>query len=358
MPFDGEVHTAAFYRFIEKVRGSETFANRKKALEWLHNSFPLKMRTPLRFVVTDGDRIAATMGHMPADYMIKGEQVPARITHDLLVDQDYRGQGLAKQLVDNARNTGEFLAGGMWMTGPCYKIHRSCGFDDVSAPRTRILILKPNGFAARQGVGLVKRSAVRVALGVLRSKAMRGAAAALKHSERELSISEIQEFGPHHDLVWTSMLRSYDIAACRDAAFLNWKYAHHPVVPYRMLIAERGRRVSGYLVWRLPFGKGPEHRAVIVDYLVERGDAIALRSLISEVILGASRQEVEALSMMTTQRWSLKILKDLGFLASRGEQTWVTANWGRYFSRDWLTDPDRWHVCLGDSDGDFWTGGQ
>ena len=358
IPFEPQKHMAAFLHFIEKVRGSEKFANRKQAYDWLHSDFPLMERSPLRFIVMDGERVAGSMGHLPADYMIKGEKTPVRITHDLLVDQDYRGKGLARQLVDNAISKGDFFPGGMWMTVPCYKIHRSCGFDDIVAPRTRTLILDPKAFALHQNYHFAKRAVAQKVLGVIRSRAVKKASATRKRSTGGLSLREIREFNSHLDGIWIPLLSSYDITACRDAAFLNWKYAHHPIVRYRILLAERNGKATGYLVWRLPYSREQKNRAVIVDYLVERGDAETFRAMVSAVILEASEKSVETLSIMTTQSWAVKLIKALGFLTSRGKHTWVVANWERYIPRDWLNNYDHWHICLGDSDGDYWAGGQ
>ena len=120
---------------------------------------------------------------MPADYMIKGERVPVRITHDLLVDPAYRGQGIAKKIVDNSKATGDFYPGGMWMNVPCYKIHCACGFDDVASPTTQTLVLDPAAFARRQGLGALKRAAAVPALSV-------GALARAQESARSARIEQ------------------------------------------------------------------------------------------------------------------------------------------------------------------------
>ncbi len=356
--YEKSKHEASYLRFLEKVLGPEKFAVRKKAVLWLHDRHPLAGRVPLRFVVKDGERIAGSMGHMPADYMIKGERVPVRITHDLLVDPDYRGQGLAKKIVDNAKDTGDFYPGGMWMNDPCYKIHRSCGFEDVLPVATQTLVLDPKAFVARQGLGGAKGAAVQTLLSVGRVRAMRRVTAAAKGSAGETVLREIPEFSPALDEAWLSMIKTYGIAACRDAAFLNWKYTRHPVVRYRVLLAERRGKPSGYLVWRLPLEGGVENRASIVDYVVERGDTAALQSMAAAVIIEASAARVEALSVMTTQPWASKLLRSFGFLPRRESHTWLVANWERHIPAQWLRTHEPWHVCLGDSDGDFWTSGK
>lgn len=352
--FDKDKHSPELFRFLEKVLGAEKFSTRKVALSWLNDAFPLRGRTPLRHIVVDGDRVAGSMGHMPVDYILKGKRVPARITHDLLIDPDYRGKGLAGLLVKKAQEAGEFLPGGMWMNVPCYKIHCGGGFDEMIPPSTQTLVLDTKSFAARKGFSGIKGSATRVALGMAKASALRKAKSAIKNAGGIESIPETESFDASQDPAWLGMLGSYGIAASRDAEFLNWKYTHHPVVSYRKIAIDS----KGYLIWRLPHAGSAENRAVIVDYLVERGDAATLERMVARVIAESVDAGVESLSFMTTQPWAIKFLKGFGFLPRRGGHTWVIANWRGQIPSNWLRSLEPWHVCLGDSDGDFWTGGQ
>jgi GNAT superfamily N-acetyltransferase len=366
--YEKEKHEAALHRFLEKVLDAEKFATRKTALSWLNDAHPLRSRSPIRHVVVDGERIAGSMGHMPADYVIDGKRVPVRITHDLLIDPDYRGKGLARLLVDKAREAGEFLPGGMWMNVPCYKIHRGGGFEEMPSPTTQTLVLDTAGFAERQGFNGVKGAAMRVALGVARARALRKAASILKKAGGKESIPEAGAFDPGFDDDWLRMLGTYGIAALRDAEFLNWKYTRHPVLTYRNIVIES----KGYLIWRLPLPAAPcdddsegpsgaghaENRAVIVDYLVEKGDGETLERMVSRAIVDSIDARVESLSFMTTQPWAAALLRRFGFLPRRGAHSWVISNWQGRIPAAWLESLEPWHVCLGDSDGDFWTGGQ
>ncbi|HEU4929605.1 MAG TPA: GNAT family N-acetyltransferase, partial [Candidatus Krumholzibacteria bacterium] len=148
--YERNVHEPAYLRFIEKVMGADECEHRRRVLASMHERMPGRERTPLRHVILDGDRVAGSLGYMPADFLINGERVAVRFTHDLLVDPDYRGQGLAKLVVENARMLGDFFPGGMWMTDPCYKIHLACGFDDMPALTTYTLALDPISFLAQK----------------------------------------------------------------------------------------------------------------------------------------------------------------------------------------------------------------
>jgi hypothetical protein len=78
----------------------------------------------------------------------------------------------------------------------------------------------------------------------------------------------------------------------------------------------------------------------------------------ARAITEAAAGGAEALSVMTTQPRAVKLLRTFGFLPRRRSHSWVIANWQRHLPREWLSSHEPWHISLGDSDGDFWTGGQ
>jgi len=349
-------HKSAFYTFLEKVLGAEKCRARRRVIDTFHTSMPGRERLPLRHVITDGDRIAGAMGHLPADFLIHGERVPARFTHDLLVDPDYRGRGLAKLIVDNAREVGGFLPGGMWMTDPCYRIHIASGFSPAHRLTTFTLVLDPATFVAKRELSAFKGALSKVGLGVVRGRAV-------KHAQDELrrsgdAITRLGAFADADDRTWQRLLATYEIGRVRDAAYLNWKYAHHPNLEYRLTRLESDGTARGFVIWRIPPENHGERRAIIVDYLVAKGDVGGLRLLLSEVVADAAKAQMEAVSVLTTQSWAIKVLRNIGFFPRGEKNTWAIGGWNGVIPEAWLNDHDPWHVCLGDSDGDIWTGSQ
>jgi hypothetical protein len=154
------------------------------------------------------------------------------------------------------------------------------------------------------------------------------------------------------------MLSGYGAARVRDAAYLNWKYANHPNLDYRSIVATRAGAPAGFLVWRLPVSDSAERRAVIADFLVTRGDADTLRSLVSMAIVESARAGLETLSILSTQPWAIRMLRGHGFFPRGGTNTWAVGGWRDRIPQEWLSTHEPWHICLGDSDGDIWTGSQ
>jgi GNAT superfamily N-acetyltransferase len=352
--YERERHGPALKRFTAKVLGEETCARRQRVIDTFHDRMPGRERQPLRHVLMDGDVVAGTLGYMPTEFLVKGERVGARYTHDLLVDPEYRGGGLGKLIVAHARELGDFFPGGMWMTGQCHKIHQQVGFDDVATLVTYTAVLDPGAFAARRGFSPLKSLAMRTGLGTARWIALRRASAALSRSQCSLNL--VKEMNPAHDPAWLDLAKSYGITRVRDAAYLNWKYAGHPSLNYRLVVATQNGSPRGFLVWRPAPEGAAERRAVIADFLVAKDDARTLRELVSKVLVDATADGIDAVAAISTQPFATAVLQALGFVAGGSRNGWVIGNWRDVVPAEWLTDLERWHVCMGDSDGDMWTG--
>jgi hypothetical protein len=65
---------------------------------------------------------------------------------------------------------------------------------------------------------------------------------------------------------------------------------------------------------------------------------------------------MEVLSALTTQNWAAGTLKKFGFLPRGNPHAWVIGGWKNRVEPSWITNPAPWHMSMGDSDGDMWTG--
>lgn len=347
--YQRDVHEPAYLQFLARVLGEEECTLRREVLATMHERMPGRERVPIRHVVLDGDRVVGSLGHMPAEFWIQGQRHPVRFTHDLLVDPEYRGlRGVGLSLITFARACGDFFPGGMWMTHPSFRLHEICGFSAVKPMTTYTLVLDVNAFVARKGMGAAKAGAARLSLGLAGAWALRRA----RGTQR--GVQSVDRFEASLDPAWERMARSYGITRVRDAAYLNWKYADHPHLRYQQLVASRGDEVAGYAIWRTSSEHEQERRAVVADFLVEKGDATTFRTLMARVIVDAREAGMESLSVLTTQRWAARALLAFGFLPRGSRNTWVVAGWQDRIPAAWLREHAPWHVCLGDSDGDMW----
>lgn len=360
VPYQREQHEDGLVSLYARTLGKHVGAHRSAILAAMSDRMPGRDRGPVRLVVVDGKRVAGTLGYMPAEFLLRGERIPVRFTCDLLVDPSYAAAALRVRktlgimLAESARSAGEFLVGGMWMTGTSHRIHLAAGFDDAMTLPSYTLALRPQAFVARRGLPPHRAAAARCCLTALQAYALGSARVAA--GARGLSVRAVERSDASLDDAWLRLARTYALTRVRDAAYLDWKYADHPRLRYRMLLVYRGSEPAGYMVWRLPTPDDECARAIVLDFLTARGDAGALRALVGRVVLDARAGGAESVSILTTQPWAAAALRYLGFLPRAARNTWVVAGWQNHIPPGWLHDPEPWHLCMGDSDGDLWSG--
>ncbi|HEX6791660.1 MAG TPA: hypothetical protein VF247_10155, partial [Candidatus Krumholzibacteria bacterium] len=124
---------------------------------------------------------------------------------------------------------------------------------------------------------------------------------------------------------------------------------------YRIVVATSNGTPRGFLVWRPAPAGAAETRAVIADFLVAKDDARTLQEMVACVLIDADDAGIDAVATITTQPFAVAALKPLGFVAGGSHNAWVIAHWKQTLPANAL-DPTQWHMCMGDSDGDIWTG--
>jgi len=86
--YERDVHEPAYLRFIAKVLGPEECEHRRLVLASMHERMPGRDRFPLRHVILDGERVAGSLGYMPADFWIGGEGKLEKPVHIAIVAKD------------------------------------------------------------------------------------------------------------------------------------------------------------------------------------------------------------------------------------------------------------------------------
>jgi hypothetical protein len=352
VPYQRERHEPTYIELLARHFGPDEAERRSRVLAWIHERMPGREHAPLRHVVEDRECVVASMGHLPADFWILGERVPIRFTHDLLVDAGYRGlPRLGRKLMVNALATGARVAGGLWMTDASYRLHVNAGFESLEPLTTYTLVLDPADFVAQRNMSRAQGFAVRYALEAMRRRSLARASATLGRGGS--SVADVERVDPAQDDLWEQFSSGYAITRARDSAYLNWRYADHPNLAYRFALATTGGTPSGYMVWRSS-GDG-ERRAVVPDFLTAKKDVGTFELLLAHVIVHAASACCTSVSIMTTQRWVVRALREFGFHPRASRNTWVVGNWEDRVPRRWIGEHSMWHVVLGDSDGDMWS---
>lgn len=165
----------------------------------------------------------------------------------------------------------------------------------------------------------------------------------------DLDVVEVARFGADIDRLWTRMQAELKLAVVRDARYLNWRYADHPDLSYRLL--ECRERASGTLRGVAVYGVGDWPRpntAMIVDWLLPAADLDATHALLARCEEHAAEDGVGVLGtifnhvdprFLTFQRAGFLVLGTSYFVVIKTIPRLDTV----YYR-------DNWYLTPGDSD--------
>lgn len=171
-----------------------------------------------------------------------------------------------------------------------------------------------------------------------------------------LKLSAITAFDERFDQLWRQTAESFSIAAVRDSAYLNWRYARNPLRHYQVLIAERDKQLLGFLVLGKLAVVG-----VVLEWLVVPEETSTGQALLAEATRWAREQHLAMLYcwMLPHQNFYTQLLEQSGF--AHRPQKWMP---GLFRSNthfivraipNSVHSPDpyqlsNWYVSLGDHD--------
>ncbi len=172
---------------------------------------------------------------MPLRMRVGGAGLLGSVSVDIATRAEFRGQGLYRE-----------VAGFLWERLDAAGIALTYGFTNRDSTGVTL------GALGRQRVGPLPLRVrplrpLRLALGALG----RGVAPDPGPDAAGGRVRCIDRFDPRYDRLWSRLEPRVDIAAVRDARFLNWRYAERPGALYEILEESTDDGgLAGYLVWR------------------------------------------------------------------------------------------------------------
>ncbi len=67
----------------------------------------------------------------------------------------------------------------------------------------------------------------------------------------EWSVGLVDNCGPEFDEFWDEIKSKYPFSIDRSSAYLDWRYAHNPLVKYSILVTRKGNRIASFVVIRI-----------------------------------------------------------------------------------------------------------
>ncbi len=122
----------------------------------------------------------------------------------------------------------------------------------------------------------------------------------------DLTVRAVTTFDERCDTLWEAVSSMMKIAVVRDAVYLNWRYAQHPLKRYTLLIAEREEELVGLTVlsWR-DYDK--DGSVALAELLVRPDDYQAGRELLNVAERYAREREATQLQCWMLRRHTLYV---------------------------------------------------
>jgi CelD/BcsL family acetyltransferase involved in cellulose biosynthesis len=278
-----------------------------------------------------GQELVGFNGAMPVDVVFDGDTRPAAWSCDFIVKPECRRHGVGGALKHELDRRSSFLLTQGTSEAAATVLARS-GWQPGQGPRSYVRLQRARG----------PRDRIRRALQGLTSLAGRVRSRAADVSK----VTFVDELPGDEllDCLWADVAGGYSRCVVRDAAYLRWRYAGHPLARYRYLCAWRNQRLVALAVVRVS-----ATHAVFVDYI---GPAVGgdLKNALVAALLEASGQ-CDTLECTTSDLELSRALVRHGFLPTRSPPL-------RFFVRV-TTEPvpadcaTGWFLMGGDSDGEL-----
>ncbi len=293
---------------------------------------------PIWLAKSDDGTIAGQLASVPVELNVGGETVPAIWILDMIVDPDFRRQGIAKKLALASMDFCPYVLGVNTPKQHAPKLLVSLGWKIFSKiPRYQKILFPGN--AVRE---LARIGPLRSIANVIGAPLRRGA--------KRDGVEIVDAFGPAFDQLWHRARGQWACSISRSAKMLDWQFRKQPDKKFDILSYSVDGELRGYAVmyFRKPGASGviekaaisdicydPENADDTIDALLRSALHLAIERRVGSVVTDAIDNRLQR-GLKRQGFWNVK--SDLQLLAS------VRGN------RETVYDPANWYLTRGDSD--------
>lgn len=295
------------------------------------------------WVVTRGAEIVGQVATIPVKLKVGDEETPAIWILDFIVHEDYRGQGLGKRLMGEARKFCPTMIA-LGINEGSTAVLLKTGWAALGGVRRYQRLLFPGNDLQKASRFAPVRGFVNLCYSPFRPR-LTGM------PENRWTLREVTTFDASFDAFWKEAGRQWPCAVVRDASNLSWQFRQQPGKRFDVLGLYEQERLAGYAV--LFFRKaGPANappKASIADLCYSANNAT---EVIDELIRAALRLAVErrAGSLVTDvhdARVEERLRRFKFWHIKNSPQFMAHATDGR---EQLMYEPGNWFLTRGDSD--------
>ncbi|MDH4063147.1 MAG: hypothetical protein OEW19_02005 [Acidobacteriota bacterium] len=160
-------------------------------------------------------------------------------------------------------------------------------------------------------------------------------------------VQAVRRFDGGVDQLWQSVKGSLDLAVCREAQYLNWKFMESPHVRYQAAVLRRGETMAGYVVYR--HVREPQGRVtLIVDLLANPTDDRAVAALAGWVDREARLEDSDKIRCYASHLELRRLLRKNGYFVVKSDIDVIVKVNAVRVPPSFYQSGDAWHLTLGD----------
>jgi GNAT superfamily N-acetyltransferase len=295
------------------------------------------------WVVTNGAAIVGQVATIPVKLKVGAEETLAIWILDFIVHEDYRGQGLGKRLMGEARRFCPTMIA-LGINEGSTAVLLKTGWKAMGGVRRYQRLLFPGNDLQQASRYAVLRGFVNLCYAPFRPS-RKGAQAS------RWTVRPVEEFDASFDDFWKEAGRQWPCAVVRDARNLDWQFKRQPGKRFDVLGLYEQERLVGYAVlfFRKVGVSGAPAKASIADicYLADRAPE-AVDELLRAALRFAMERRAGSLVTDVHDARVEERLKLMGFWhIKKSPQFMAHATDGR---EPLMYNPDNWFLTRGDSD--------
>lgn len=278
------------------------------------------------------------------DRLAKAGQIADTMTHP-----EYRRQGVAftlgREVLSQLKEQKALLAFG-FPTAEAYPLHMNSGWIDVCAIQTMI---KPLNLKNMLKGYLTHDKLLIDIFSKLGELLLKTIFRARKPPVVDgLTIAKVSHFDDRCNDLWDRISKDYNIIVVRDKDYLNWRYIDVPNAKYTIYVAEKNKKIYGYMVIECKYHNGLIFGRIL-DIIAPLDQQVIVQCLISKAIEHFERKRVDAIfSSIISNRYRHSFLKN-GFIPyPRSKSRFIAYNASPAISDGFLKNPKNWFIQLGD----------
>lgn len=337
---DDRRHLEALCR---RTAGTEAAERLKLTWQWERRQNPAAKQAAPPWVVREGTVLVAALTPRPVQLTLQGREVRGLWLADPLVAAERDRQGLNELLVRaTARDGDVVLASGLSPSTrdvlERMRVRPMFPLPCMVKPLSRRALRRPDWpQPVNRLVSAVTLPIVRV---VARQRPLRE------------SVEVVRRVDASTDALWAAAAPGLGLAARRDAAFVNWRFAEPPHARYAIAVLRREQATAGYVVYR--HAQEPRGRVTsVVDFLVAPGDDRALKTLLRWVDREARMADSDKIRCHALHEGFRRVLRRSGYFGVRSSIHLAVQVNDPGTPRTFYDDTDRWHFTLGDGPVDL-----